>query len=84
MILKPFGENASNPAFEHCYNFKCIVERIVKKGRKEQHLPVSCLQTAMECRESREIRKKRGFQSALWLSSAVERDSTFNERHIVD
>ena len=31
--------------------------KLVKKGRKEQHLPDSCLQTDMKYRESRKNRQ---------------------------
>jgi len=44
---------------------------LIKKERKEQPLPDSCLQTAGERRESRESGIDRSFQPALWLLSAI-------------
>ena len=45
-----------------------LQKRLVKKGRKEQHLPESCQQTVTGRRESR---KTRSFKSTLWLLLAV-------------
>ena len=46
-------------------------EEWVKKGRKQQHLPNSCLQTATECRNNR---YKSNVFGQLWLSSAIDID----------
>ena len=58
------------------YNRNNYDEKYIKIKEKEGHLRESRLWTSLEQRDLNESRWNRSFQPTLWLSSAVEIDST--------